>query len=176
MRADRADLGRLFAHNDMTAVAAFPHLDLALGKDLLGLHIVQQRTVALLMGLFDRAHHAELRRQLREAFLLRRLGKALVHVGPLVIFAIRRGRQILGGGADAVQLLEPHLSMLLLVIRRFEEQRGDLLKAILLGLGGKIGVLVARLGLACKGLQQILFSLGTLILVRHGENRPFAFS
>ena len=40
MVAGRADLRRLLADHDMPAVAAFPHLDLALGKDLRHLHIV----------------------------------------------------------------------------------------------------------------------------------------
>ena len=47
--------------------------------------------------------------------------------------------------------------MFLLVINSFEEQRRDLLVAFLLGLGCKIGVLVARLGLTGKGSQQVFF-------------------
>ena len=47
MVAGRADLRRLLAHDDVTAVAALPHLDFALGKDLRHLHIVQQGTVSI---------------------------------------------------------------------------------------------------------------------------------
>ena len=43
----------LLAHNDVTAVAALPHLDRAFGEDLRRLYIVQQGTVALLMVLFN---------------------------------------------------------------------------------------------------------------------------
>ena len=43
----------------------------------------------------------------------------------------------------------------LLIISGFEEQCRDLLVAFLLGLGCKIGVLVARLGLTGKGSHQV---------------------
>ena len=41
MIAGRANLRGLLAHDDVTAVAALPHLDLALGKDLRHLYIAQ---------------------------------------------------------------------------------------------------------------------------------------
>ena len=47
--ADRADLRRLGADDQMAAVAALPDLDAALFKDLRGLDIVQQRTVRSLI-------------------------------------------------------------------------------------------------------------------------------
>ena len=60
-----ADLGGLLAHHDVTAVAALPHLHLALGKDLRHLHIVQQGAVTLLVVLLDGGHQKELLRQLK---------------------------------------------------------------------------------------------------------------
>ena len=59
MVAGGADLRGLLAHDDVTAVAALPYLDLTLGKDLRHLHIVQQGTVALLMVLFNGGDQAE---------------------------------------------------------------------------------------------------------------------
>ncbi len=53
MVAGRADLRCFLTNHDMPAVAALPHLDLALGKDFRHFHIVQQGTVALLMMLFN---------------------------------------------------------------------------------------------------------------------------
>ena len=47
MVAGRADLRCLLTDYDMTAVAALPHLDLALGKDLRRLYVAQQGAVAL---------------------------------------------------------------------------------------------------------------------------------
>ena len=79
MVAGRADLRRLLTDHDMTAVAALPHLDLALGKDLRRLHIVQQGTVALLMVLFNGGYQAETLGQLMKAFLIGSFGKAIVH-------------------------------------------------------------------------------------------------
>ena len=46
MAAGGADLRRLGADDDVSAVAAFPDLDLALFKDLRRLQIVQQGAVA----------------------------------------------------------------------------------------------------------------------------------
>ena len=40
MGADGAHLGGFFAHDDMTAVAALPHLDAALFEDLLHLDVL----------------------------------------------------------------------------------------------------------------------------------------
>ena len=53
--------------------------------------------------------------------------------------------------------------MLLLVLCSLEEQGCNLLKAFLLGLGGKIGVLVAGLGLAGEGSLEVLLGLGSLV-------------
>ena len=55
------------------------------------------------------------------------------------------------------------LSVFLLVVSGFEEQRRDLLVAFLLGLGRKIGVLVACLGLTGKGSHQVFFGLSTCV-------------
>ena len=148
----------------MTAVAALPHLDLALGEDLRHLHIVQQGTVALLMVLFNGGYQAETLGQLMETFLIGGFGKAVVHIRPLVVLALSGGEKVFGGVANAVQLFEPQLGVFLLIISGFEEQRRDLLVAFLLGLRCKIGVLVACLGLTGKGGHQIFFGLGACVL------------
>ena len=70
MVAGGANLRGLLAHDDVTAVAALPHLDLALGEDLRHLHIVQQGTVALLVVLFNGGDQAETLGQLMETFLI----------------------------------------------------------------------------------------------------------
>ena len=137
MVAGRADLGRLLTNHDMTAVAALPHLDLAFGKDLCHLHIVQQGTVALLMVLFNGGDQTEALRQLMKAFFIGGFGKAVVHIRPLVVLALSGGEKVFGGVANAVQFFEPQLGVLLLIISGFEEQRCDLLVAFLLGLGCK---------------------------------------
>ena len=77
--ADGADLGRLGADDDVSAVAAFPDLYLALFEYLRGFEVVEQRAVALLMVLFDGGDHAELDRERVKALFLGGLGKALVH-------------------------------------------------------------------------------------------------
>ena len=61
-----------------------------------------------------------------------------------------------------MQRLEPQLGVLLLVGRSLLKDGGDLLKAVLLGLRCKIGVLVARLRFACKCGHEVLFGLAAL--------------
>ena len=165
-----ADLGGLLAHHDVAAVAALPHLDLALGKDLRHLHIVQQGAVTLLVVLLDGGHQTEPLRQLVEALLLGGPGKALVHIRPLVVLALSGRQQVLRCVADAVELLEPELRVLLFVLRSFEEQRRDLLVAVLLGLRSKTGVLAARLGFAGKRRHQVLFRLCAFVLILFHES------
>ena len=163
MVAGRADLGCLLTDYDMTAVAALPYLDLALSKDLCRLHIVQQGTVALLVVLFNGGDHAETLGQRMETFLIGCFGKAVVHIRPLVVLTLSGGEKVFGGVTNAVQLLEPQLGVFLLVVSGFEEQRRDLLVAFLLGLGCKIGVLVASLGLTGKGSHQVFFGLSPCV-------------
>ena len=91
MVAGRADLRRFLTDHNVTAVAALPHLDLALGEDLRHLHIVQQGTVALLVVLFNGGDQAETLRQLMETFLIGSFGKAVVHIRPLVVLALSGG-------------------------------------------------------------------------------------
>ena len=124
----------------------------------------------------DLADEAELLRQLGKALFLCGLGERIVHVGPLVVFALGGGEQIVGGGADALKLFEPHLGVLLFVVRGLLEERGDLLIALFLGRGGEEGVLVARLGFAREGGAQVLLGFGAGILVGlHGEILLFIF-
>ena len=122
MIAGRTNLRRFLANYDMPAVAAFPYLDLTLFKNLRHLHIVKQGTVALLVVLFHGRYQAETLSQLWKAFLLGGLGKAVVHVRPLIILAHGGGKQIFGCVSDAAELLEPQLSVLLFIVCGFLER------------------------------------------------------
>ena len=151
--------GCLKTDDDVPAVAALPNLDVALFEHLLRLHIVQQRAVALLMVPLDGGDQTEPVGKLGEPFLLGGLGKALVHIRPLVVFTLGGGQQIFRRVADAGQLLEPELGVLLFVFRRFQKKRCDLFKSLLFGDGGKEGVFVARFGFAGKSHAKILLGL-----------------
>ena len=70
MSANRANFGSLGAHNDVTAVAAFPNLYFALSEYLSSFYVLQQGSVALFMMAFDFAHSTEFSSQFREAFSL----------------------------------------------------------------------------------------------------------
>ena len=169
MVAGGADLGGGGADHDVTAVAALPDLDLGLLEDLGSLDILQQGTVALLVVLLDGGDQTELACQLIEALLFGGLGEAGIHVGPLVVLALGGGEQVLGGIADAAQLLEPQLGVLLLVVGGLQEQGRDLLVALLLCLGSKVGILVAGLGLTSESGHQVLLGLGACVLVAHNK-------
>ena len=116
------------------------------------------------MVLLNSSHQAEFSSQLRESLFLCGLRESDVHVCPLVVLPASGSSQILCCAADALQLLEPHLGMFLLVVCRLQKQGCDLLKALLLGLGSKIGILVPSLGLARESGLQILLGLCACVL------------
>ena len=97
MSAYRADIRSLGADNDVSAVAALPDLDLALLEDLLGLNVLEQLAVALLMGLLDCSHAAELFGKDMEALCVSGLGETVIHVGPLVVLTLGSSLQVLSG-------------------------------------------------------------------------------
>ena len=70
-----------------------------------------------------------------------------------------------------MEILEPNLGMLLLVVRGLEEQGRDLLVAVLLRLAGVVLVLGVSLGLTRKSSLQVDFSLAALQI--HGN--PLSF-
>ena len=130
---------------------------------------MQQRAVALLMVLFDRADKTEFLRKLAEALFLGGFGEALVHIRPLVVFALGGVQKILRRIADAVELLEPELRMLLFVVRGFQEESGDLLIALLLCFAGEKRILVAGFRFPGECGAEVLLGLcpGILVLFRH---------
>ena len=162
MVADGTYVGGLVAILQVPAVAAVPDLDGGLLEDLVVLQVLQQLQVALVVRLLDLTHGGEEVSDAVEALLAGLFCHALVHAGPLVVLAFGGGHQVLGGGADATQLLEPELGVLLLVAGGLLEERGDLLEAVLPGLAGVIGVLVSGLAFAGKCLPQVGFGLATL--------------
>ena len=60
MSAYGAKLGSLLTHNEVSAVAAFPHGHFALFKHLLHLDVCEQGAIALFVSLFDCSNSAEL--------------------------------------------------------------------------------------------------------------------
>ena len=95
MITSRTNIGSLCADDDMTAVAALLYLDLALFKYLSSFNIVEQCTVSFLMMFFDCRNKFEFCRELGESFFLGSFGKALVHIGPLVVLTVRGRRSAL---------------------------------------------------------------------------------
>ena len=78
MIAGRANHGRGGAHDYVAAVAAFPHLDLALFKHIGHLDGFEQRAITLLVMLLDRGDRPEAMRQLLKVLCLGCLCKAII--------------------------------------------------------------------------------------------------
>ena len=117
------------------------------------------------MVLFDGSNHTKFGGQLGEALFLRRLGKAFVHIRPFVILALGSCAQIGWGVADATQLLEPHLGVLPLIICGLQKQGRDLLIALLLRHGGKVGILVSGAGFSVESGMEVLLRLSALVFI-----------
>lgn len=164
MSANGAHLGCLLANYDVTAVSALPNLNFALLEYFLSLNVLKESSVSLFVMLLDSADHSELSCECREALCFSSLGEIFVHVCPLVVLAVSSCCEVLCCCADALELLEPHLSVLLLVISCLEEERCDLLVAFLLSLGCEIGVLISCLGLACECSLKVLLCLCACVL------------
>ena len=147
MVADWADFRGIFADDDMSAVAAFPDREVIADEDNAAFDFLDQSAITLFVMLLDRADHTEFRGDLEEAFALGDLGEMLIHIGPFVVLAIGGIEKILDGGWDstAMEIFEPELGVLFLVLGGFHEDGSDLLVAFFLRFGGVIGVFVAGL-------------------------------
>ena len=168
MGAHRAHFGGLLAHHDVAAVAALPDHVSILGEHQAALHVGKQFAVAFLMLLFDGPNALEQLGDVFKALFPGFLGKAGVHIRPFIVFALRRRQQVFRRGADAAQELEPDFGVFLFVVRRFQKQAGNLLIAVLLGLGGKIGILVPGLALPRERVAQVLFGFAAFQF--HGDS------
>ena len=164
MCAHGADLGGLLADVQVSAVLALPHHDVVALEDLAGLQACHEGAVTLLVSGLDVGHAAHLLGDLVEPFRVCRGGKLLIHVGPLFVLAGSGSCEVLGGGTNlaALEVLEPKLGMLALVAGRLGEDLGDADVAVLLGLRGKIGVLVGGHRLSGKGGLKVLLGLRAL--------------
>ena len=164
MCADRALEGSRLADIGVAAVPADPHLLFLTGKDLALLEVGGKGAVTCLVLLFDLAHHREESGQLGEALLLGLCCHAGVHIGPLFVLAGSGSCEVLGGGTNlaALEVLEPKLGMLALVAGSLGEDVGNADVAVLLGLRGKIGLLVGGHRLSGKGGLKVLLGLRAL--------------
>ena len=144
MVADRTDFRSGNAHNNVSAVAAFPDGDARLFKHRFALYVFQKRAVSFLMRFFNGGNAPELRGESGEPFFLRLACHSFVHVCPLGVFALGGVKQVFSGISQSAQSLEPQLCVFLLVLRGLEENGGDLLITRFFGYACKIGLLVPR--------------------------------
>ena len=162
MTANRANERGFLTHHEVTAFAALPHDFFTLFENALHLNIAEQLQIPLFVGLFNSGHGTETRGKFRETFLVSRLGKAVVHVGPLVVLAACSRLEVFFGCPDAAQGLKPNRCVFFFIGSGFFKNRRNLLIAFFSGNAGKVRVLVARLRLSGKSRLQILLSLCSL--------------
>ena len=168
MCANGASAGSLGSHYKVTAVAALPHGHLSLLEYLLHLNVIKELSVSLLMSLLDSSNHSELVCKSLKALFLSFLCEGVVHIGPLVVFALCCCKKVSRGVTKSAESLEPELCMLLLVVCGLLKDSRDLLIALLLCYGCKVGVLVSCLRLTCEGGPEVLFGLRSLKI--HSKN------
>src|SRR5574344_1921521 len=88
MVAYRTYLRCFRSHYNVSAVTAFPNLNLTLFKYLSCFNIVKKCTISLFMMLLDCINSSELSCKLRKSFFFGCLSKAVVHICPLVLLTI----------------------------------------------------------------------------------------
>ena len=132
MCASRANLRSLGADNDVSAVAAFPNLYLALLEHFLGLDVLEKCAIALFVTLLDSSYEAELLSENVESFLVGGLCETVIHISPLIIFSVCSLNEVVCGVADTLKFLELEFCVLLLVVSGLEENCCNLLEAFLL--------------------------------------------
>ena len=81
----------------MTAVAALPYLYFALLEYGSCLYIFQESTITLFVMFLDLADHTEFCCQCMETFLISGLCELIIHIGPLVVFAVCCCRKVCCG-------------------------------------------------------------------------------
>ena len=169
MLADGANLGSLRTNNDVSAVAANPDGITVAAEDESILDVLQQLAIALLVSLLDGSDSAELVGDLCEAFLLSFLSHVGVHVSPLVVLAVSGSLEVLACALEiaAFKILEPQLSVLLLVLSGLLEDSSDLLVAILASFACEISILVASLALTCECFLQVLPCLCSFLILHN---------
>ena len=172
MAADGALEGRVLANDDMSAVAAFPDAEVVANIDDAALNVFEEFQVAFLVSLLNLGDAIKPKGNLVEAFGFGRLREAFVHLGPFVVFAFGRGLQVVERGADVttgLQVFEPQLGVLFLILGGLLKDGRDLLVALFPGLARPIRVFVA--GLAFPGESGLKILLG----LRSFEFHMFGF-
>lgn len=169
MVANGAHLRSKLADDDMTAVAALPDALIVAREDNTTLKVADELLIALLVVLLDSAYHAELSGDLLEALFLSLLGHTGVHVCPLVVLTGGSSLEVALGVLEVttLEILEPELSVLLLVVGCLLEDSSDLLVAILASFACEISILVASLALTCECFLQVLPCLCSFLILHN---------
>ena len=147
---------------DITTVTALPPDHLVLLEDLSFLQVLEQGEVSFLVLFLNFRHLFEEISNLRKTLLAGYFLKSSVHIGPLVVLAIRSCLQIRGGVPNSLEKLELPPGVFPFVLGCLQEYPGNLLEIFLFSYRGKVGILIACLRFAGKGGKKILLGLASL--------------
>ena len=161
MRADGAYGGSFFAHDEMSAVAAFPYSLLRFFKNSLHLNIVEQSAVSVLVRFFDLRDRAELRRKSGKALSVGRPSRSRRTCRSIRSFHRRGGGEIRGVSPMPSKRLEPELWRAPFSLFAVSSNIALSARSPLSGGGREIGVFVSRLRFAGKGCREIFFGFGS---------------
>ncbi len=140
-----ADFRRLYAYDNMTAIAAFPDLNVAFFENLGYDNVAEKSAVTFLVLFFDFRNQTEFDRKLGKTVLLGGFCEAFVHIRPFIIFAFGSRKQIFRRVSYTRKLLQPELGVFFFVIRRFQKQFCYLFKALFFSRRSEISILIAGL-------------------------------
>src|SRR5574344_1908224 len=155
-----ANTRRLLSNHNVAAVSALPDYVAVFAEHALFRYVVEQLAVALFMCLFNCSNTFEQLCNRIEAFFVCCLCEACVHVGPLVVLAVRSCLKVFCSRFDsAVQQFEPQLCMLFFVRSGFFKNIRNLFETVFTCLACKPVVLISCHRLACKCGLQVSFSL-----------------
>ena len=160
MRAHWANIGSFFPDDDMAAISALPTPIVVSRKHDAVFDVFKQFSITLFVRLFDCTDSFKEFCDFIETFVFCDFRKFGVHIGPLVVFAVRRGFEIFRRRTDAaVEQLIPYFRVLFFVVRRFFKQRGDLFVSVFARFARKIEILRVRLRFSRKRRFKIFFCL-----------------
>ena len=142
--ANWANLWSLLAYYDVTAVRALPDAIAITRENYLVLNVLQELAITLLVVLLNLSYHLELSGNLVEALLTSLFSHAFVHLCPLAMLTLGSSQKVLFCTLDgtALQVLEPQLSVLLLVGSSLLEDVSYLNITILLSLACEVCIFI----------------------------------
>ena len=132
MSAYGTNFGCFNADSDMSTVSAFPNGNARLFENFHFFNVLKKRSISFFVSFFDCGNASKLRCKFGKSFLFSILSHSVVHIRPLVVFALCRVLKVGGNVTEFAKRLKPKFSVFFLVVGGFEEDSSDLLESCFL--------------------------------------------